>query len=372
MALQKNRDLIKTLAIFSPGKNAYSETFIQAHKKLPFNIKFYYDGDLPTKLEDAKSLYKFDIYEKIKLRTNPKFNLPEYALLKSLKKEKVDCVLAEYGPTGVHSLNVIKSLRLPLIVHFFGYDATLHSTIKQYREKYQDVFDYAKYIVVVSTKMKDDLVELGCPLEKIVLSYCGPDNSFFKANPHFNTFQFVSVGRFVDKKAPYLTLAAFKNVLEKFDKARLLMIGDGILLSTCKNLAKLWKIDKNVDFIGIKNPSEIFEIFKESIAFVQHSITAENGDSEGTPVAVLDAQAAGIPVISTRHAGIADVILDNITGFLVPEYDVDGMTSNMLRLLEEKGLAKKMGDAGRKRVSTNFSIDKNLDELETIIRNCIN
>jgi glycosyltransferase involved in cell wall biosynthesis len=219
--------------------------------------------------------------------------------------------------------------------------------------------------------MKEDLLKLGCPVEKIVLSYCGPDNSFFKANPHFKASQFVSVGRFVDKKAPYLTLAAFKNVLVKFPEARLVMIGDGILLSTCKNLAKLWKIDKNVDFAGIKNPSEIFKIFEESVAFVQHSITAENGDSEGTPVAVLDAQAAGIPVISTRHAGIADVILDNITGLLVQEYDVDGMTSNMRRLLEEKGLAKKIGDAGRKRVSDNFSIDKTLDELGTIIRNCI-
>lgn len=363
--------MIKTLAIFSPSQNAYSETFIQSHKKLPFNIKYYYDGFLPSKLEGAKNLYEFNIYEKIKLKADTNFSFSGYALLKSLKKEKVDCVLAEYGPTGCESLHVIKFLGLPLIVQFFGYDATLHSTINQYKEKYKDVFDYAKYVVVVSTKMKEDLIKLGCPLEKIALSYCGPDNSFFKANPQFKASQFVSVGRFVDKKAPYLTLAAFKNVVVKFPEATLVMIGDGILLSTCKNLAKLWKIDKNVEFTGIKNPSEIFKIFEESIAFVQHSITADNGDSEGTPVAVLDAQAAGIPVISTRHAGIADVVLDNTTGLLVEEYDVDGMTLNMLRLLEEKCLAKKMGDAGRKRVSENFSIDKNLDELETIIRDCM-
>ena len=362
---------MKTLAIFSPSQNVYSETFIRAHKKLPLNIKYYYDGFLPTKLEETKSLYKINLWEKLKLRINRKFSLPEYALFKSLKKEKVDCVLAEYGPTGVHSLNVIKALSLPLVVHFFGYDATQHSTIKQYKEKYNYVFDYANYVVVVSTKMKEDLIKLGCPLQKIVLTYCGPDSSFFKAIPHFNSSQFVSIGRFVDKKAPYLTLAAFKNVVVKFPGARLVMIGDGILLNTCKNLAKLWKIEKNVDFIGIKNPSEIFKIFEDSIAFVQHSITADNGDSEGTPVAVLDAQAAGIPVISTRHAGITEVITDNVTGFLVQEYDVNGMTLNMLRILEEKGVAKKMGDAGRKKVKDNFSIDKNLNELETIIRNCI-
>lgn len=109
---------LETLAIFSPNQNAYSETFIHAHKKLPFNIKYYYGGWFPTNLEASPSLYKFNLIERIKKRFNKKFSLAEHALLQSLRKEKIGCVLAEYAPTACATLKVIESLKLPLVVHF--------------------------------------------------------------------------------------------------------------------------------------------------------------------------------------------------------------------------------------------------------------
>lgn len=357
----------KTLAIFSPSQNAYSETFIQAHKNLPFNIKFYYNGMLPTCLEGKGNIVKHSIIKRVENRLNKKFTVSQQALADSLKKENVDCVLAEYGPTACETLEVVKSLKLPLIVHFFGYDAVLKTAISQYGDKYKLVFDYSKFVVAVSEKMRQDLINLGCPSEKLVLTYCGPNNSFFQINPNFQTLQFLSIGRFVDKKAPYLTIAAFKEVLNKFPKAKLIMLGDGPLLNTCKNLAKMWAIEKSVEFAGIKKPSEIVALFENSFAFVQHSIQAENGDSEGTPVAILDAQAAGLPVVSTYHAGICDVIVHNETGLLVEERDVDGMTKNMIRLLEEHGLAQTLGSKGRQRTADLFSIDRHLKTLERII-----
>jgi colanic acid/amylovoran biosynthesis glycosyltransferase len=359
--------LKKKLAIFSPGETPNPETFIQAHKNLPFNIRYYYGGWIPTKLESSPDLLHFNLIQRIKKKVNKKFNLWEYALINSLKKEKVDCVLAEYGLSACETLNVVKFLNIPLIVHFFGFDATVKSILEQYRTKYQEVFSYATSIVVVSEKMKYDLINLGCPPGKITLTYCGPDESFFKAKPHFQQRQFLSIGRFVDKKAPYFTIAAFKQVALRFPDARLIMIGDGILLNTCKNLSKLWSIEQNIDFMGVKTPTEIFNLFQDSLAFVQHSITADNGDSEGTPVAILDAQAAGLPVISTYHAGIKDVIVNNETGLLVEERDVDGMAKNMLRILEEKGLAAKFGVAGRHRVKERFSMEIHLRTLESLI-----
>jgi len=219
--------------------------------------------------------------------------------------------------------------------------------------------------------MRTDLINLGCPEHKIILTYCGPDNAFFKAKPQFNSQQFVAIGRFVNKKAPYITIAAFKNVIDKFPGCRLIMIGDGPLLEACKNLTSIWSIDKSVDFIGIKTPLEIFEIFEDSLAFVQHSVITEDGDSEGTPVAILDAQAAGLPIISTFHAGISDVIVHNETGLLSEELDVNGMTSNMMKILQEEGLAKKMGTSGRKRVEEYFSLEKHLGILEETLSKAI-
>jgi glycosyltransferase involved in cell wall biosynthesis len=75
---------------------------------------------------------------------------------------------------------------------------------------------------------------------------------------------------------------------------------------------------------------------------------------EGTPLAILEASAAGFPVISTVHAGIPDVVIDGETGFLVLEHDVVWMTAAMLKLLEDKELAQEMGFKGKKNVSSNF------------------
>jgi glycosyltransferase involved in cell wall biosynthesis len=100
-----------------------------------------------------------------------------------------------------------------------------------------------------------------------------------------------------------------------------------------------------------------------SIAFVQHSVTAPNGDAEGTPVAILEAQAAALPVISTHHAGIPDVVIHNETGLLVSEGDIEGMAENLVKVLQDENLPKKLGEAGRKRIAENFTLEKHLNSL---------
>jgi glycosyltransferase involved in cell wall biosynthesis len=355
--------LIKTIAILSPNQNAYSETFILAHKKLPFKIKYYYDGELPTKLEGAENMMQFNFLQRIKKRLKNEFKLGEYALIHSLEKENVDTILAEYGPTACATLKVVRYLKLPMIVHFHGYDASIKKILKDYKDQYRDVFQYAKSVIAVSNKMKETLMNAGCPEEKLVVSVYGPDPLFFNIQPSYDTSQFIAIGRFVEKKAPNLTILAFKKVTEKFPDARLVMVGDGELLPVCKKIVIKSDIEKNVVFKGVQSPEEIRDLMEGSIAFVQHSVTATNGDSEGTPVAILEAQAAALPVISTYHAGISDVVLNNVTGLLIEEQEVDGMAENMLRILQDTSLAKKLGEAGRKRIAENFTLEKHLQAL---------
>lgn len=355
---------MKTLAIFSPNKNAYSETFIQAHKKLPFDIKFYYGGTLPSALEGNENILKTSFRERIKRKLLEGFSFAEKRLIYSLRREKVDCILAEYGTTAADSLNVLEYLKKPLVVHFHGFDASVDKVIETYKEKYNSVFTYASRIIVVSNKMKADLIRIGCPEEKLVVNCCGPDASFFDVKPGCNNQQFVSVGRFVEKKGPLQTINAFKKVASEFPNAKLVMAGDGILLESSKRLGDSLGLQDNIAFPGVLNKEQVQQLFNGSIAFVQHSVVAEDGDSEGTPVAVLEAQAAGLPVISTFHAGIPDVIINGETGLLVEENDVAGMAKNMIRILKEKSLAPLLGDAGRKRISENFTMEKHLAILK--------
>lgn len=363
--------MTQTLAIISPIRNAYSETFIQAHKNLPFNIKFYYEGLLPSKLEYQENIFLFNFLEKIKIRLNKNFNLSEHALINSLRREKVDCVLAEYGTTAAATLKVISHLKLPLVVHFHGSDASLKEILNENKESYKNVFSYASKIIVVSKRMKSKLHDIGCPVDKLLLSYYGPNEQFLNCKPSYHNQQFISVGRFVEKKAPYLTILAFKKIIENYPFAKLIMVGEGILLPVCKQLVSALNLTNQIQFKGVQSTTQIQSLFEESIAFVQHSIVAENGDSEGTPVAILEAQAAALPVISTFHAGIPDVVANNETGLLVQEKDVEGMAKNMIRILNEAGLARGLGENGRKRIKEKFTSQQHLKQIEIAISQAI-
>ncbi len=361
----------KNIALISPSENAYSETFIQQHKNnLEGNIIFYFNGSLPKendiegKLVNRTQSLFYKVLRKIKIT---KFNANELALIKSFKKQKIQVIVAEYGTTGVAVLNVCKYLKLPLIPIYHGYDASIKEVLADYKTRYQKLFEYSSNIIAVSHRIKETLIGLGCDEQKIVVTPCAPDNLFFRITPNFKNPLFIGVGRFVDKKAPYYTILAFYKVLKEFPKAKLIIAGNGPLYNTCENLIKYFEISNNVELLGVITPKELSKYFKEALAFVQHSITANNGDKEGTPVAVLEASAAGLPVISTFHAGIPDVIINGETGFLVDEHDVDEMAAKMMVLLKNYGKAKSMGSEGKLNIKNHFSKKHHINILNQVI-----
>ena len=363
------------LSIISPSENAYSETFIQQHKNIPeVIIKYYYGGRLPAFLEGYGNLVSMRFVDRVKRQIEmklryPELNADEICLLNSFKREQIQCVLAEYGKTGAEVLNVCRTLNIPLIVHFHGYDASHYQFLKEFKEKYKKMFSYASAIVVVSKTMEKKIIELGCPSSKIIYNPYGPDNSFFEIESVFKEKLFLTLGRFVDKKAPYYTILAFKKVLNKYPDAQLIMGGDGPLLDTCKNMVRYFEIGNNVIFPGVLSRIQFQEYLKNALAYVQHSLTPSSGDMEGTPVSILEASAAGVPVISTFHAGIPDVIIDGKTGLLCNEHDIKSMSDNMIKVIENLDTAKKLGLAGKKNIEENFSIYKHLDILKKAILN---
>jgi len=369
MELKKNR-----IAMVSPSQNAYSETFIQAQKKgLKSQIFYYYGGYLPTCLEDVGMLNNDvnKIITKLKRKFRlSKFTSIELSFIKSLKKNRIQLIFAQYGNTAHRILEICKYLNLPLITHFHGYDASIYSVIESCN-KYRDVFEYSTYVIAVSHSMQKRLIELGCSKEKVIYNPCGPDNSFLEIKPQFSEPLFIGLGRFVDKKAPYYTILAFKKVQEKFPNAQLIIGGHGELQEVCENLIRFYELEKNVLLPGILSREELAAYLSKGFAFVQHSITAINGDQEGTPVAILEASAAGLPVIATFHAGIPDVIIDRETGFLVAEHDVDGMAGKMIQILEDKTLAQQMGIKGKERVKGYFTLKKQLETLDELIDKAI-
>lgn len=358
------------IAIVAPNKDIYSETFIYAHKTRLKGEKFFYYGSLDKiMLENSGSLSQHaDLVLKLKRKFKGKsYSWYHQELLKrSFIKNKIDVVFAEYGPKAQSLLPIVKSLNLPLIVHFHGFDASVYQIVKA-NNNYKELFKVAQYVIVVSRKMFRDLLDLGCPKNKLVYNVYGPNEKFYDVNSKFTEPQFISVGRFVDKKAPYYLILAFEKVVVKYPEARLVMAGKGELLNVCKNLVKYYGLNDKIIFPGVISAEEYRKYLNSSVAMIQHSVTADSGDSEGTPVAIIEASASGLPVISTRHAGIPDVILDGETGFLVEEHEVTKMAEYMLMFLQNREMARTMGKKGKQNIQVNYSLNKHIECLDHLI-----
>lgn len=367
------------IALFTPSIEAYSETFIQMHRYgISGHVKYYYGGHLPTHLDGEGALLKNMLLRNKFGRRLVRILLPsltrkycQKALKRSLIENNVDAVICEYGPTAAESIGVCKELKIPQIVYFHGYDASVKGVLDKYKKEYSEVFSYAKYIIVVSDLMKRDLVALGSNPDKTIVNRCPPSNEYFNIclESDVRSPQFISVGRFVEKKAPHLTILAFDKVVKKHPQCKLFFCGNGPLLDKCINLVDQLGLSDSVVFMGIVNKNKIIEMFKSSTCYIQHSVTASNGDMEGTPVSIMEASAAGLPVISTFHAGIPEVIINNVTGYLVNENDIEGMSNAMLNIISDPANAIEMGLKGREFISENYTEDKHLQIINDLVSN---
>ncbi len=365
----------KTLCVFSPNHDAYSETFIRAHiERLPAQVETLSGGWLPLGPVNGKPLLRQGLFARAerwverRVFKRPSGYFETRAVARFLTTRHAAAALCEYGPTGVACLAACRLANVPLIVHFHGFDAYDHATLDSFGRSYPELFRDAGAIVAVSRHMERTLLEIGAPREKLHYNPYGVDTTFFDgANPASAPPHFLAVGRFVDKKAPVLTILAFSRLASEVAGARLTMIGDGPLLEASRQLVQAMGIDDRVDFMGPRPPLDVAAAMRRSRAFVQHSVVASSGDSEGTPVAILEAGASGLPVVATRHRGIADVVVEGDTGFLVDEGDVEAMAGHMLRLAMDAELAAGLGRSAREHVAMHYSIEKSVADLWRII-----
>ncbi|MFY0687766.1 MAG: glycosyltransferase family 4 protein [Cyclobacteriaceae bacterium] len=354
------------LAVLVYEKPTPSETFINNHIRfLPFEVTVIYGGWIPFQCDEYvinKQMVRFlRFLDFVNRRSGDSYK--KYYLKKWLRRKKIETVLAEYLNLASNVMDTCKELNVPLVTTALGYEISNYSVLQKYENGYRNLFKHCKKVVIVSNHMRENLRRFDCPEDKIIYSPAGPDETFFEVEPSYNTLNVLAIGRFVEKKAPYLTILAFQKVLRKVPKARLIMAGDGDYLPMCKDLVDSLKMSENVFFLGIINQAKQKELLADSSVFVQHSKVATSGDSEGTPVAILDAMAAGLPVVSTRHAGIPEVVEEEISGFLVKEGDIDDMADKIIILLKDKSLIKEMGRNGRANVKKNFSLNNHLGNL---------
>jgi colanic acid/amylovoran biosynthesis glycosyltransferase len=385
------------ICIVNPNRNAYSETFIRNHiKHLPGNILFLYGGWFPAydkndqRIADEYINRSFTSKAIVFLcKLLPAFiankipssikgypydeELNDQSFRFILRKNKIDIVLAEFMYKGVLIKDACADLKIPFVVHTHGgADILNKNNLNLYSDSIPDLFLKATRIVSVDSFSSSTLLELGLKKEKLTEIGLGVDLTLFKkTTPSSNAPVFLALGRLVNMKAPYLTILAFSSVLKDHPEAKLIIAGNGSLFDCCFQIVKALKIEKSVIFPGVLAPEEVSKYMQQSRAFVQHSIHTTDGDSEGLPVAILEAMATGLPVISTYHNGIADTITNEVDGLLVEENDIDAMAACMIRLIEQPDYADHLGAKAREKIETDFEMSHVIGNLSSIIQDAV-
>ncbi len=277
-----------------------------------------------------------------------------------------DVLHAHFGPVG-NSFRFARQLwNAPLVVSFHGYDFTTVPR-QQGPAVYQKLFAEAALVTVNSDYMGRHLQPLGCPSEKIrKLSY-GIDLQKFenrhRADATDEPFRILTTGRLVEKKGIEYVIRAVAQVAPKHPRLHYDIIGDGPLRAHLQTLAAELSVDQLVKFHGALNGDAVRELLEKANVFALASVTAKDGDQEGTPVSILEAQAAGLPVISTQHSGIPEILLDGESGWLFPERDADAIADRLNHLIEHPDLCLAFGNRGRSFVRAKFGLDDCLKAL---------
>ena len=269
---------------------------------------------------------------------------------------RFDVIHAHFGPNGTRAVKLRRASTIqgPVITSFYGYDVGR----KRVRGTYADLFNSGEKFIALSDHMRAGLIGLGAPEERTIVHRLGVDVDRFVPVERRGSerLEILSIARLVEKKGIEYALRGVSEFARSGAPYRYTIVGDGPLRLSLERLANDLGISGKVVFAGAKSSREIVTMLQQSDLLLAPSVTAEDGDVEGTPVAIIEAQSCALPVVTTRHAGIPEIINDAKSGFLLPERDSQSIGEALTKLSESPSLRESMGSAGRAIVTAKYSI----------------
>ena len=337
--------------------------------------------------ESTQNLDQFPLANgHIKLSYGPRGSIPWFAdnwyrrvlnrpfgyTARIMRKEGVRVIHAHFGPVGCNYLPVSLSLNIPLITNFYGYDLSVKDIINQHQEVYVELFKKGKHFLVEGPCMQEKLISLGCPEEKISIQRIAIDldQYIFKTGSWDGkrTIHLLFVGRFVEKKGLEYAMRALAKIKKNYS-FQFRITGGGELEQNLRSLASNLGLTKEIVWLGVQPHGRVIEELQTCDILIQPSVTAKDGNSEGgAPTIILEAQACGVPVISTTHADIPYITCPNESALLSPERDVDSLAHNIRQLFDNSEAWSRMGKKGREHVEKYHDVRKEVISLEGLYR----
>lgn len=287
-------------------------------------------------------------------------------------ERRFDVIISHFGHVArdTQMLRDIGVLHGKLVTFFHAWDLTVFL-----REKGTDIYKYlferSELLLPISEHWHNRLIELGSPPARTKVHHMGIDCSKFEfaaRAPDPGGTRIISVARFVEKKGLYYAIRALEKVVKDHPDTQYHLVGDGPLRPRFEALVEELGLQKNIQFLGWRTHEEVAELLERMHIFWLPSVTALSADTEGIPMVLMEAMARGLPVLSTYHSGIPELVEDGISGALAPERDIRTMAEQLAQMLEHPQRWGEMGRAGRARVEAQFNIDRLNDRLEVLLK----
>ena len=278
-----------------------------------------------------------------------------------------DIIHAQFGTYGVIALGLeeIGAMRGAIVTSFRGFDVM--KEIQSDVDIYRRLFHKGSLFLPVSATLGRRLLDAGCEPSKMHVHHSGIDCHRVAFAPRTHKKQectnLITVARLVEKKGTCYALEAVARLITLGRPIHYTIVGDGPLRGSLEDLAKTLDIASQVTFAGWKSHDDAMRLMQSAHVLVAPSITATDGDEEGIPNSVKEAMALGILVVSTTHGGIPELVEDGVSGFLVPERNVEVLAKKLACLIDHPETWAEVSRLARHRIETEFDIEKLNDEL---------
>ena len=306
---------------------------------------------------------------------------PFYLLLPLLGRSLYDIVHCHYGRNGLKAilLKDLGAINGKIVTTFHGYDISRYLQLHG-DDIYNYLFERGDLLQPISQFWYDKLIALGCNPQKIAMQvhHMGIDGDRLTPSKKIQDasakVMIVSIARLVEKKGLCYGIEAVAKLIQQNPQLELeyQIIGDGILRSSLEQQIEQLGVSQQVQLLGWKQQQEVQTILAQADIVLAPSITSPQGDCEGIPVSLMEAMAQGIPIISTYHSGIPELVDTGVTGYLVPEKAVDLLSEKLAHLIHHPELRTKMGQAGRDKVLQEYNIQLLCDRLVATYQELLN